>query len=95
MQHWPFRIVWSRQMGWIEVEDPWTGEWFEIPAKGAPRGWVQVAVEAQKPKRGVEDVRINEPGEKYPLLENESVVSNGPTPYELKTNKVPNPRRLW
>lgn len=58
--HWPFRVVWARQRGWIEVEDPETGEWFEIPAQGAPRGWVKIAVEAAVPKRTLSTVRINE-----------------------------------
>jgi len=44
---WPPKIRWSRERGWLNVQDPKTGGWFSIPAKGAPSGWVQIANEAK------------------------------------------------
>jgi hypothetical protein len=58
--HWPFRVVWAKERGWLEVEDPWTGDWFEIPARGAPHGWVRIAVEAAVPKNTLSRARTNE-----------------------------------
>jgi hypothetical protein len=32
--------VWyAREMGWLRVRDPFTGEWHEIPSKEAPYSW--------------------------------------------------------
>lgn len=44
-------IRWSREMGWLLVQDPVDGTWFSIPAKGAPRGWAQIASEAKAAAR--------------------------------------------
>ena len=35
-------IRWARERGWLAVRDLW-GEWHEIPARDAPRGWVAAA----------------------------------------------------
>jgi hypothetical protein len=40
---WPPRVVWANQRGWLNVRDPWTGEWFQIPAREAPTGYVKHA----------------------------------------------------
>lgn len=47
----PPEIKWSREMGWLLVRDPVDGTWFSIPAKGAPRGWAQIATEAKAAAR--------------------------------------------
>lgn len=49
--YWPFRVVWARQKGWLEVEDPLTGQWIEVWAKDAPRHWVSLAMEARDPRK--------------------------------------------
>jgi len=50
MKFWPFGIVWAREYGWLEVQDPWDGTWFKIPAGEAPTGWGRIASEARRPK---------------------------------------------
>ena len=30
--------------GWLNVQDPWTGEWFSIPYKEAPFGYARLAM---------------------------------------------------
>lgn len=61
-RHWPFRVVWARQKGWLEVEDPFTGQWHEVFAKDAPQGWVRLAMDARDPRKKVSyrEVRNNE-----------------------------------
>ncbi len=44
---WPPKIRWAGTLGWLNVQDPVTGEWFSIPAKGAPSGWVKIASDAK------------------------------------------------
>lgn len=39
---WPPRVVWARELGWLNVRDPW-GQWHQIPLKEAPSGWGQLA----------------------------------------------------
>jgi len=43
---WPPRIVWSRELGWLNIRDPW-GSWHSIPAKEAPSGYVHLANQAK------------------------------------------------
>lgn len=47
----PPEIRWSREWGWLLVQDPEDGTWFSIPARGAPSGWVQIANEAKAAAR--------------------------------------------
>lgn len=42
------RVVWSRDVGWLNVRDPGDGSWHSIPAKDAPRGWLDLARESKK-----------------------------------------------
>jgi hypothetical protein len=44
---WPPRVVWARERGWLNIQDPYDGSWFSIPAKGAPYGYVRLAMNAQ------------------------------------------------
>ena len=37
------RIVWAREQGWLNVQDPTDGTWFSILAKDAPTGWPRIA----------------------------------------------------
>jgi hypothetical protein len=73
-RHWPFRVVWARQKGWLEVEDPFTGQWIEVFAKDAPRHWVRLAMEARDPRKiaaekiSYRGVRINELAEELRRL---------------------------
>ena len=48
MKFWPFGIRWAREFGWLEVQDPWDGTWFNIPARDAPYGWKRIATQAGK-----------------------------------------------
>lgn len=43
---WPPRVVWARELGWLNVRDPW-GQWHSIPAKDAPSGYVRLANQAK------------------------------------------------
>jgi len=43
----PIAIQWGRERGWLAVRDPW-GEWHELPARGAPSGWVAAAKEGRR-----------------------------------------------
>lgn len=43
---WPPRVVWGRELGWVNVRDPW-GTWHSIPAKEAPSGYVKLAMKAK------------------------------------------------
>jgi hypothetical protein len=40
---WPPKIVWARERGWLNVQDPEDGSWHQIPAKQAPSGWARIA----------------------------------------------------
>lgn len=44
---WPPRVVWSRERGWLNVQDPVDGTWHCIRAKDAPSGWARLASEAK------------------------------------------------
>ena len=46
-EYWPPKILWAREKGWLAVRDPVSGEWFEILAKEAPRGWARLAQQAK------------------------------------------------
>jgi len=48
---WPPRIEWAQEMGWLRVRCPWTGQWFEVAAKEAPRGWPRIAQEEKLRRR--------------------------------------------
>lgn len=48
---WPPRVVWAREMGWLNVRDPEDGTWFSIPAKEAPTGYPRLA---QRAKQGLD-----------------------------------------
>jgi hypothetical protein len=52
------RIVWSREMGWLNFMDPVTGRWDSIQAEEAPRGWKQIAMRYKNRQRGRPDLRI-------------------------------------
>jgi hypothetical protein len=39
----PPRIRWGREMGWLNVRDPFTGEWHAILAREAPTGYAAIA----------------------------------------------------
>jgi hypothetical protein len=44
---WPPKVVWSREKGWLNIRDHETGEWFSIPAREAPRGYMRLAMVAK------------------------------------------------
>src|SRR5919198_567597 len=35
----PFAVRWSRERGWLEVRDSFTGAWHEVPAEQCPPHW--------------------------------------------------------
>jgi len=39
----PPRIRWGREMGWLNVRDPFTGEWHSMLAREAPTGYAAIA----------------------------------------------------
>jgi hypothetical protein len=43
MPFFPPLVTWATERGFLRVRDPW-GEWHEIAAKDAPRGWVRLAM---------------------------------------------------
>jgi len=43
----PPRVVWAREMGWINVRDQW-GQWHSIEARDAPRSWLDLLRLARK-----------------------------------------------
>jgi hypothetical protein len=47
-ERWPPTIAWSRERGWLNVQDPYSGMWVSIPARDAPQGWVRLANAARK-----------------------------------------------
>jgi hypothetical protein len=48
---WPPKVVFGNERGWLNVRDSETGQWFSIPARGAPRGWVDLAIREAALKR--------------------------------------------
>lgn len=45
--HWPPKVVWAREQGWLNVRDPW-GVWHSIPARQAPTGYARIATIAKR-----------------------------------------------
>jgi hypothetical protein len=41
--HWPYRVVWAREFGWVRIEDPFTGEWHEVRKDDALPLWKRLA----------------------------------------------------
>ena len=46
--NWPPKVVWGREQGWLNVQDPGDGSWHSIPAKQAPTGWARLATMAKR-----------------------------------------------
>lgn len=46
-EFWPPRVVWARELGWLNVRDPW-GQWHQIPLKQAPTGYGWLATQAKR-----------------------------------------------
>jgi hypothetical protein len=44
---WPPKVVWAREFGWMNVRDPWTGEWHSIRGDEAPHGYRWLAQQAK------------------------------------------------
>jgi hypothetical protein len=44
-------VRWSRRWGWIELKDPFTGEWLEVRAEECPE-WYRRAASVQQNRRG-------------------------------------------
>lgn len=53
VQRFPMEIRFARELGWIEVRDPFTGQWHEIWSKHAPTGWVRAAYAEKQRRRAV------------------------------------------
>src|SRR5262249_32734945 len=51
IRFWPVDVRWASERGWLRVRDPFTGEWREIPARGAPRGWAGLASKSNRSER--------------------------------------------
>jgi hypothetical protein len=45
------RVIWGREQGWLNVQDPGDGSWHSIPAKQAPTGWARLATMAKRGQR--------------------------------------------
>ena len=50
IRHWPYRVVWAKQYGWLEVEDPFTGTWHLVRKEDALPLWIRLAMDARDPK---------------------------------------------
>jgi hypothetical protein len=50
IRFWPHRLTWAKDLGWLEVEDPISGEWHQVHKDDAPRLWVQIAMRAHDVK---------------------------------------------
>jgi hypothetical protein len=48
---WPPKVQWARERGWLRIQDPVDGSWFEIYAKGAPTNYVRLAQIAREERK--------------------------------------------
>jgi hypothetical protein len=59
VQRYTMQIRYARDMGWLEVRDPFSGEWLTIWGKDAPSSWRRQAYAEKLARRRVQEQRPN------------------------------------